>query len=103
MTGAWPAPDAGQAKPGQHARRAGRAGDARPCFPQLDGAGGVSTALAPIWIGRPAVCPGNRLPGLPCHDAADRHGRTPAIHGPPPMTSAPEQTFCLRSLAQSNG
>jgi hypothetical protein len=30
---------------------------------------------------RPAVRLRNRLPGLPCHDAADRRGHTPAIHG----------------------
>src|SRR5215475_11805880 len=44
MIGASPAPDPGQTKPGQDARRAGRPGDARPRLP-LTRRGGATTTV----------------------------------------------------------
>jgi len=79
-------------KSGQDARRAGRPGDARGCFPLTRR--GARRSCCPsrphaIRTG-PAGGPPRESPtGLPCHDVADRRGRpgrTSAIYGPPPMT-----------------
>jgi hypothetical protein len=84
---ACPGPGASEIRPGRAA--AGRPGDARPCF--CANSTGRAAQLLPIALARhpdrsgQAVRFGNRLPGLPRRDAADRRGGLAGLAGLRPL------------------